>query len=137
MNKVATNQGQDCKVLVNLPGYLKYSVAIMPLVDTQRFQEAPNERWLKRDTLVPEKDITRVFDEIMDNNTGFIPGPISFVPTGFEGVKVYFDASRKDSLFIVAESEEIADDYAENIRLSRKPYNIPKSRGRPPFPYLQ
>lgn len=93
----------------------------MPLEDTYEFPDAPNEKWPKKDTLVPEKDITRIFEEF-HAKVGFTIGPTSFFPGGVEEVKVYFNASKKDSLFIIAESKEIINNYALRLRL-RKPYN--------------
>jgi len=107
-----------------IPRYLKYSVAIMPLEDTQGFPDSPNPEWPKKDTLVLEEEITKVFEKF-HTKIGFTIGPTSFFPGGVDGVKIYFNASKKNSLFIVAESEEIADSYAESLRL-RKPYNAPK-----------
>ncbi len=107
----------------NLSGYSKYSVALMPLINTERFPEAPNPTWLKRDILVSSNDITKIFQEFQ-NKIGFPIGPTSFIPEDFEGVKVYFDSVNLNSLFIVAKSEEIANKYASSLWL-RKPF--PKS----------
>lgn len=117
----------------NLSGYSKYSVALMPLINTERFSEAPNPTWLKRDILVSSNDITKIFQEFQ-NKIGFPIGPTSFIPEDFEGVKVYFDSVNLNSLFIVAKSEEIADDYAGSLKL-KKPYNINRNRRRDSFSY--
>jgi hypothetical protein len=109
------------------PGYSKYSVAIMSLEDTRDFPDKPNPKWLKKDSLVSEKDITRFFDGIRDNDAVFVTGPTSFIPKGFDGLKVYFNPRNPNSLFIVAESRKIANCYAE-LKCLRKPYNEPRPK---------
>lgn len=111
------------------PKFAKYSVSIMSLRHTLDFPNEPNPEWHKTTVLVKEKDITRLFGEfkiVVGND----PGPKSLEPMGWEGkARVYFNPKDKNSLFLVAESRLIADDYAEENGL-RRPFNEPKERPR-------
>lgn len=109
-----------------IPGSAKYCVAVMPLRDIGDFPDNPNPEWPRREIFANEGDITRIFVEF-ENETGFRVGPVSFSPKGVEGVKVYFNRGDLSSLFIVAESEEIANMYTHGLRLSQ-PYRFSRRR---------
>jgi hypothetical protein len=109
----------------NVPKYAKYSIAVMPIRDTEQFIEKPNPNWHKRDILVPEKDITRLFTELQQTIGKEVKGPTRFVPAKPRGIVVYFNPNDSKSLYIVVEDEKIGDDYAKENRIP-KPFNAPK-----------
>ena len=108
----------------------------MPLRDTDGFSEKPDIKWPRRDILVFERDITRIFKGFQDGEIGFCGGPTCFNPRSCEGVKVYVNFSDITSLFIVAESEEIANKYiCECLGIKERPYNVSKRRDFSSYPW--
>lgn len=99
--------------------FAKYSVALMPLGHTEGFSSVPSSEWSKTEVIANEKDITTLFDEFQQE-IGPVAGPTRFTPKNFDGIRVYFDPKDKKSLFIVAETAEIADMYTEHNKLSVK-----------------
>ncbi len=109
-----------------VPESAKYFVTVMPLTDTEGFPEVPDLKWHRVELFAYKKDITRIFDGFQ-NEAGFRIGKTSFTPKGFQKVKVYFDTRDTDSLFIVAESKDLANEYVQKLGL-RKPYSAQRAR---------
>lgn len=112
--------------------FTNYSISVMSLHHTEGFPDTPNPDWHKQSVLADKKDITKLFKEFQDE-TGAVISPTSFIPKDSDGIRVYFNPTDERSLFIVAETKGIADDYAEKLGL-RKPYNVPK-REREEMPF--
>jgi hypothetical protein len=118
---------KDAKRFRFAPGFGKYRITTMDLRLTNAFPNEPNPEWVSQELAVGEKDITRVFggfkEELLRKGQ-VVSGPVGFTPEKFDRVKVYFNLKDSGSLYIVAETEIVANLYVlKGLKFRRRAYN--------------
>ncbi len=114
----------------SIPEFAKYSVAVMHVTHADNCDK-PDPDWHKSDHLVSKKDMVRVFEGLKKEAGKDIEGMVRFAPQVAQGdvIRVFFNPSDINSLYVVADKEEIANVFFESRGL-KIPYPGERVVGR-------